>query len=760
MKKKYNLIKILIAVFILVCGLFAAKNIYALNCYWHGNYSCVGDCNNIGGPCNTSRICHMDAGGVSCTVDASSCYWDCDPDPSPTPPGGGGCDSGCNSGNKDAIRCVTTNGAHTEQCDSCHWQTKVTCTTGACNSDGTDCAPQVGYCIDKDCGPGVCSGGNTLDWCWDSYSDFLANGPHVLVCTTTNNCNVGQCHQQTCTVTNTLNPPCSARGDGSASCEATSDCGIPACLTPTACLACSGGGGVPPGGSPNPSSAPGAPIGYHDAAIGGSECAVYGWTCDPSNWNNALQVNIYTDSFGAISTPLVTTLANTLREDAVKNQCGNSNNYHGFYYQIPLDSPLRDGQLHSYYTYSIGIDNNGNPDGINTLLKQSPKSMTCDAAKATIQARAIKDDAGTMLCSNIPPNPPPLSASTTFTLTPSLSLPFPPVDQNGSNYVSWPNLNANEYYGITALAGNTAYYPQAGCICTGSDPGSCTSFSTGDLSHFLLTVTGLTWQVIFRPANPWYQVLNGNLHANTAITDYLPNTDFLISKLSSYAKSGIASYVSSILPNTLAVDADGYLVQDASHTKPYLSYYDHYLTKFNPVTPINKTLITESDIPGSNGAYIIGNASNTINLTGTWDIGNGQQYTFFVPGNLTISTDSIKVENGGMLVFIVNGDITVSKNTGSISYVDKTGVDPINSPQISGVFIADGNINLLDNGTKNRQLILAGTYVGNSVTTARDLTGKNNALYPAVIFVYRPDFWMNLPQEMKERNIFWQEVNP
>lgn len=101
-----------------------------------------------------------------------------------------------------------------------------------------------------------------------------------------------------------------------------------------------------------------------------------GWTCDSSNYSQALQVHFYADGeFGKGGRFIASTNANRTREAAVATACGGNAN-HG--YQINLPDSLKDGKSHKIYAYAIGLGSNGNP-----LLTGSPKTIVCAASTNT-----------------------------------------------------------------------------------------------------------------------------------------------------------------------------------------------------------------------------------------------------------------------------------------------------------------------------------------------------------------------------------------
>ncbi|MFZ5376727.1 MAG: hypothetical protein ACOZAN_03625 [Patescibacteria group bacterium] len=121
-----------------------------------------------------------------------------------------------------------------------------------------------------------------------------------------------------------------------------------------------GGGGGP--GPTTPPAAPNDPIGYHDAVNCNGE-QIWGWACDPDNYNATLQIDIYID--GNYVPP---TIANLNRPD-IAGVCGGTTN-HGFTYTIP--EQYRDGNCHSVQAYALNAS--GTP-GNNFGLTNSPRTL-------------------------------------------------------------------------------------------------------------------------------------------------------------------------------------------------------------------------------------------------------------------------------------------------------------------------------------------------------------------------------------------------
>ncbi|MBU3958121.1 MAG: hypothetical protein KKB25_03525, partial [Nanoarchaeota archaeon] len=125
------------------------------------------------------------------------------------------------------------------------------------------------------------------------------------------------------------------------------------------------------------------PKGYHDSSVCSSDSTygwINGWTCDPDNYNQAIDVHFYKDGPAGVGTFMGSVSANQAREAAVGAQCGGNPN-HGFSFQFSVPSSMKDGLPHPIYAYAIDIPIT---TGLtNPLLGNSPIAITCSAPVCT-----------------------------------------------------------------------------------------------------------------------------------------------------------------------------------------------------------------------------------------------------------------------------------------------------------------------------------------------------------------------------------------
>ncbi len=155
-----------------------------------------------------------------------------------------------------------------------------------------------------------------------------------------------------------------------------------------------------------------------------------------------------------------------------------------------------------------------------------------------------------------------------------------------------------------------------------------------------------------------------------------------------------------------------------------------------------------------------------------WSVASGETIVVFVENNLTISDPSslgtvIEVEEGGFLAFIVGGNIIIEDTVGNAIVPTDPSLDDV-TPNVEGIYIADGQITIESqgDGTRDLRFIGAGTFVGwNGFVLPRNFDDgtpsgtDENKLRPTELFMYRPDMVQHTPQSFKRPHYVWQETN-
>jgi len=261
-----------------------------------------------------------------------------------------------------------------------------------------------------------------------------------------------------------------------------------------------------------------------------------------------------------------------------------------------------------------------------------------------------------------------------------------------------------------------------------------------------------TVEVVSR--GPWFQTKGSDVHGNAEVSSSIPNTcqpdpacqPYLSLALDGY--NGLVSSGGSVnWGDGLGTgQVDNWYVENENID--FSGYgYQYFSDLIESPTEIGGNPLS-SDLNSLDGSYIVGGDGNLILPNSPWNVAAGQKVVIFVPGSLTIKKRiNLGTNKNNFLAFIVHGDINVEGN------VTDSGVNPA----LEGVFISDGTINI---ETSSNVFTGKGIFVGlTDVTLGRDL-GSDNDNTAAETFIYRPDFFMNAPDEFKKARYTWKEVAP
>lgn len=282
---------------------------------------------------------------------------------------------------------------------------------------------------------------------------------------------------------------------------------------------------------------------------------------------------------------------------------------------------------------------------------------------------------------------------------------------------------------------------------------------------------------------PWWQVRGGNVYAGSpsspAIRSLIPGstciepgcTPELISQISGLLNGDTDGIIitggGSVQTNGFYTPRD--LVALNTQMSRYKEGYDFFYRKSDlGLTPIDSFSSQSSNAqkPSSNGVYF---RRGNLTVQQIWNVAAGESYVIFVDGDLTITNNTdpnfIQVEEGGFLAFIVSGDILIRQGIGHIT---PTVASVNDSPNIEGVFIADGTITVQADGnldTRDRRFVGAGSFIAwEGFDLQRDFTGftPSAELHRTIateVFIFRPDFVLNAPEFMLAPHSIWQETN-
>lgn len=305
----------------------------------------------------------------------------------------------------------------------------------------------------------------------------------------------------------------------------------------------------------------------------------------------------------------------------------------------------------------------------------------------------------------------------------------------------------------------------------------------------------------FRKSIPgWFQIMGGNILAEkksgNAIQVGVPASCFtngrcavraLLARKSALAdtsgfavvgqgaqlRSGLSA--STPLAGLREDSPQAYAARSRSASAPKYGYgyfYQRYSLPENPAS-ILRTAITanrtnleniSAHVPANpeRGAYV---SEGDVTITKAWTVQSNQKLVIFVEGNLFIKNE-ITVDPGGFLAFIASGNIEIDS---AVADVDETSANPL----VSGVFVADGKVRIASKGPVNSKpadgkFIGAGTFVGwSGIELLRDYRSAADASagiqsydYPTELFLDRPDFALNMPDQLRRPAIDWREVAP
>jgi hypothetical protein len=147
-----------------------------------------------------------------------------------------------------------------------------------------------------------------------------------------------------------------------------------------------------------------------------------------------------------------------------------------------------------------------------------------------------------------------------------------------------------------------------------------------------------------------------------------------------------------------------------------------------------------------------------LTINRRWDIANGVKLVILVNGVLEINNE-IHVTVGSFLIFIVKG------NSGTQEGIRIQGVigDKFAVPRshIEGIYITDQKIKTnYDDDQSGNRLVLSGNFYGlQGFELHRDLKADND-ITPAELFIFRPDFIVNMPEVLFSSSYSWQEIVP
>jgi len=250
-------------------------------------------------------------------------------------------------------------------------------------------------------------------------------------------------------------------------------------------------------------------------------------------------------------------------------------------------------------------------------------------------------------------------------------------------------------------------------------------------------------------ADAWFQTEDGDVHAQTSISDPIPDTvpaaERYCSLLGDGGYPGVVSYRNDydFDPDSGSKGGDkvsekGWLANSSYQGDPYgYDYFDGLIEDDDCEPDLN--LADGKPAPEVDICKITGNQV----IDDVWSVSSGEKLVILIGSDLTIQSN-ITVAEGGFLAFIVNGEIEIEENV----------------TDLQGVYIA--NEKFKTSGQNDTQLFGEGMFVGwEKIPLNRKFVGEslNNTL-PVETLVFRPDLWINAPEELWKSSYTWQELAP
>ncbi len=340
----------------------------------------------------------------------------------------------------------------------------------------------------------------------------------------------------------------------------------------------------------------------------------------------------------------------------------------------------------------------------------------------------------------------------------SLSIFVIPAPLLSPEVASDISVECDEGYGKCAVLGEES--PSCG-------DGSCNGFENCETCELDCGVCS--------DHEPWWQVWGGHLFAAAETSDAISSE---IPSIMTCIEPACFPFVSSVDRDSNInsdgflftgggdISADGWLTyrdpntfaQGTKNTRlreTYSFFHKQYSLGLSPVDQFFDSFY-DAQKPTEIWDYYFRDGDLTVQSP--WSVASGESFVIIVDGDLSIEDpgtvgELITVDEGGFLAFIVSGDINIDENVGHSTLTNTTG-------NIEGIYVADGNINILSNGGLDKKFIGEGTFVGwSGVNLNRDFNaGVDNDSQPTETFIYRPDFIKNLPEKMLRSQMIRQEV--
>jgi hypothetical protein len=239
-------------------------------------------------------------------------------------------------------------------------------------------------------------------------------------------------------------------------------------------------------------------------------------------------------------------------------------------------------------------------------------------------------------------------------------------------------------------------------------------YLTGDLVTPKCSAAATITEIV--PPSSWWQTKEGDVWAITDITSQIPPT-----APDPQLATGVVFYGSSL---DLGAGNTPWPVNLAL---PAVDTYDQLKGRF-------ANLVSECDPDKmTTGNYY---CSNQLEVKKDWNLGS-QKIVVFVDRDIQIK-NPITVASGGFLLLATAQNLQINKKV----------------TNLQGFYFAQGNV---ETDKDKETLTLAGSLIAGGVTFQREAKTLTD---PAELFIFRPDLWLNSPQELWTATKTWQELAP
>lgn len=295
-------------------------------------------------------------------------------------------------------------------------------------------------------------------------------------------------------------------------------------------------------------------------------------------------------------------------------------------------------------------------------------------------------------------------------------------------------------------------------------PGTTTATTSvwpANISTSTPACTDTTAVTIGGSRDPWWQVIDSDLQADSGLSSSVPASNFF-DLPGGGGYPGVPAYGSSTDLATTNVSETGWIAQ-STLKNPKTFDYQYFAnqipsgTTINSIDHLDQSVIDGATEDPSTGYYWLkydGSSTGlSLDVNSAIDVGDKKVILFIDSANLNLNSGaSIALTDGsGFFLAIVGQDATLQKGNITLQ-PDVTSLE--------GLYLADGTFT--DGATGSQDdvaLHVRGSVVAYSGATLQRDLGSNNS-FPGEVFEYAPDQIALFPTKLAFRKINWKEVAP